>query len=285
MVTKNRYTLLEVEKRLATGNLPFSGITALGSTHLKITKPAFYIGVAMHAGSRVRPDIREALAVSSADQVREEDPHMDKFIAGLPIQLKSLDSRFEYDVNREYERGIYDEHKQSWGLNVWRRELTTKERERSLAKHQEFHELVDILLSYLLEQFKHVVVFDTHSYCYQREERRPWYDDPKPEINIGTKAVNHALFDPLIIKFKNELTKIEIDSRRIRVRENDIFFGGHLSRRLSREHHDNVLVLAQEFKKIFMDEWSGEVYVPKLTTLINGYQAAIEKLVADAFFA
>jgi len=44
-----------------------------------------------------------------------------------------------------------------------------------------------------------------------------------------------------------------------------------LSRRLSKEHNNKLLVLAIEFKKIFMDEWSGQVYEDILEDLAEQF--------------
>jgi len=281
---KKRYSLIDIEKRLRDNDLPFSGVTALGSSQFTISQPAFHAGVAMHAASRVRPELIDALAVSPEDRYREEDPYTDLFIQDFPIQIKSMDSRFEYDVNRDFEHAIYDEHKKTWGLRIWRRELTDEERKESLAKHQEFHDLMDIITDYLLRQNKYAVIFDIHSYCYQRERLNLWYEDEKPEINVGTKAVNRARFGPLIDSFMNDLKIIDIDNRSIRVLENAIFNGGFLSRRLSAEYYDHLLVLALEFKKIFMDEWSGKLYNEPFRKLIEGFRRAVEHLQASEYF-
>ena len=42
--------------------------------------------------------------------------------------------------------------------------------------------------------------------------------------------------------------------------ENEVFKGGYLARKLCARHYDHLAVFAIEFKKIFMDEWSGEFY-------------------------
>ena len=54
------------------------------------------------------------------------------------------------------------------------------------------------------------------------------------------------------------MTQISIEERLISVAENEIFKGGYLARRLCARNHDQLAVFAIEFKKIFMDEWSGE---------------------------
>ena len=71
-------------------------------------------------------------------------------------------------------------------------------RDRTLKKHQEFHDLVDLVIEYMLEQYNHLFVYDMHSYCYQRKKKQQWFEDSRPEINLGTVAVNRELFTPVI---------------------------------------------------------------------------------------
>jgi N-formylglutamate amidohydrolase len=70
-----------------------------------------------------------------------------------------------------------------------------------LEKHREFHKLLKMVCQYLLTQRSHALLFDIHSYCYQREEKQTWQEDERPEINIGTGAVNREIFE-LAIEYK-----------------------------------------------------------------------------------
>jgi hypothetical protein len=45
-----------------------------------------------------------------------------------------------------------------------------------------------------------------------------------------------------------------------------------------------VLVLALEYKKIFMDEWSGRVYPDILDVLVRDFQVAAGKIIRSEFF-
>jgi len=274
-----RYTLKEIEIRLDEDRLPFSGISKLGSTEFHFLKPSFHAGLVMHAGSRIRAGIKESLSVSRMGRFREEDPYLDAFIRAMPIQIIARDSRFEYDLNREPHRSIYPFDALKWGLKVWSREITQEEHERSLSKHQEFHDLVDLATLYMLRKNKYAVIFDMHSYCYQREEKQAWFKDPRPEINLGSKSVNKELFRKPIVSFLKDLSGSRIGNHSVRVAENEIFLGGYLSRRLSKVWYNNILVLALEYKKIFMDEWTGEVYKETLDQLVQDFRLASEKLI------
>ena len=279
MSALQRYSLQEIQKRLNEGSFPFSGISGQGSCEFHFDKPSFHAGVVMHAGSRIRPELSDALSVKKADRFREEDPYMDAFIRDFPIRIIALDSRFEYDLNREPHRAIYPFGQPKWGLKVWNRELTRDERMLSLRKHREFHDLVDLVTRYLLQQNRYALIFDLHSYCYQRKKQHTWFDDPKPEINLGTKPVNKKLFRKAIERFLEDLSGVRIENHPVRVAENEVFPGGYLSRRLSKEWYKSVLVLALEYKKIFMDECTGELYREILDTLVHSFRGASDNLV------
>jgi len=275
MDSEQKYSLQEFEKRLKNNDFPFEGITESGSAQFKFLKPSCYAGTAIHAGNRIRQELRDAVAVDPLDQYREEDPGTEKFIQHFPIQIIALDSRFEYDLNRSSDRAVYLTPDMAWGLTVWNCPLTAAEINTSLAKHHEFHRLMDMVTDFLVQQNNRAFIFDVHSYCYQREQRAPWYVDNKPVINLGTEAINQAIFGRSIKIFLDRLKEISVDGRLISVRENDVFKGGYLARRLCARNHDQLAVFAIEFKKIFMDEWSGEFYPAIFNDLVEKFSQAV----------
>jgi N-formylglutamate amidohydrolase len=274
-----QYSLKEIEEKLRNGELPFSGITELGSSEFHFEAPAFHAGVSMHSGHRVREEILAILAVSEEDRYREEDPYTERFIAHFPIRIHALDSRYEYELNRNPYRVLYDFDKPQWGRKVWKRKVREDEYQRSLLKHREFHALLEMVGRYLLEHYKHALLFDMHSYCYQREKKQSWQEDKRPEINIGTGTVNREIFGPAITCFKGHLGRTRILGQPLRIAENEIFSGGYLSRHLSRIYHERLLVLAIEYKKIFMDEWTGELYPDVLDKLVHDFNWAVDRAV------
>lgn len=275
MASEQKYSLQQIEQRLNNNDFPFEGITELGSAQFKFLEPAFYAGTAIHAGNRIREELQDVVAVDPTDQYREEDPGTEKFIQHFPIQIIALDSRFEYDLNRSSERAVYLTPDMAWGLTVWNRPLTEAEINISLAKHHEFHQLMDMVTDFLIRQNNRAFIFDVHSYCYQREERLPWYVDNKPVINLGTEAINKTIFSSSIKNFIDHLKEISVDGRLISVRENDVFKGGYLARRLCARDHDQLAVFAIEFKKIFMDEWSGEFFPAIFNDLVEKFSHAV----------
>lgn len=281
MDSEQRYSLQDIEHRLKNNDFPFEGITELGSAEFKFIESAFYAGTAIHAGNRIRNELQDIVAVSPADQLREEDPGTEKFIKNFPIQIIALDSRFEYDLNRSSDRAVYLTPDMAWGLTVWNRPLIEGEINISLAKHEEFHQLMDIVTDFLIRRNNHAFIFDVHSYCYQREERLPWFVDKKPVINLGTEAINQNIFSESIKNFLNHLSQISVDRRLISVAENEVFKGGYLARRLCARNHDQLAVFAIEFKKIFMDEWSGEFFPVILNDLVEKFSRAVSMFIDE----
>jgi len=279
MKTDKTFSLQDLKIKLNNEDYPIIGTTELGSSFVRFLRPANYAGIAMHAGSAIRKSLQKALQVKEADRYREEDPKTDNFLKNFPIQIIARDSRFEYDLNRERYRAIYTTPETTWGLKIWQRPLTEKEKSITLAKYDEFHKLVDILVEYLVLKNDFGTVFDLHSYNYQREERLPWYEDEKPDINIGTKSVNRQLFGDQVEEFISRLREITIQGRNISVAENEIFSGGHVARRLCKKYYNSLIVYAIEFKKIFMNEWTGEIYQPVLDELVDKFNRVVEESV------
>ena len=284
MKTPNHLSIREIERKLENNEFPFSGITLYGSIEFHFLQPSFYAGVAMHAGHLVRSGLDNVMLATEKDRFREEDPYTERFIKKFPIQIIGRDSRFEYDLNREAGRAICDHEENIWGIRVWKNELDREERNFSLIKHQEFHDLMDIVVEYLNRQNRYSVVFDMHSYCYRREVTISWYDDPRPEINIGTGAVNRTVFDRVIEDFKNHLSNMRIDGYPVRVAENEVFRGGYLAKRLSKAYPDRLLVLSLEYKKIFMDEVTGVLYNREFEVLTQCFNNVVHKIVESGFF-
>jgi len=57
-----------------------------------------------------------------------------------------------------------------------------------------------------------------------------------------------------------------------------------MARRLSQANYDRLLVLALEYKKIFMNELSGELFDDKLEKLILDFSAMVKNLTTSSFF-
>ena len=279
MNTLKRYELEEIRRRFREGGLPFSGISPLGSAEFHFREPARYLGVALHAGSRVRPGLRGVMAVSEEERHREEDLFTERFIRDFPLQLIARDSRFEYDLNWEEERAIYPAGEKKWGLRVWSRELTKDERAATLDKYREFHAILDMVVEFLRGTGFPVILFDMHAFRYRRESHVAWFDDDKPEVNLGTRSVNRDHFARLIDCFLEGVAGTKIGNHTIRVTENGLFPGGYLTRKYSAGDNRGVLVLAIEYKKLFMDEQTGQFREEIFATLWKNFVKTRDRII------
>lgn len=210
---------------------------------------------AIHAGRLLRPSLRAHVALDAAGRMREEDPHTET-IADIGVtRVVARHSRFEVDLNRPREAAVYRTPEDAWGLTVWREPLPVHELRRSRAAYDGFYRVMRELLGGMVERHGAAVVFDVHSYNHRRGGPSAPFDDPSlnPEINIGTGSLDMRRWGTLV----DEVTAC-LAARGHDVRGNVRFRGGHFPAWVHETFSGDVAVLALEFKKVFMDEWSGE---------------------------
>ncbi len=273
------FSLKEIERRLTAGGFPFRGRTKLDSAVFEFERPAFSAAVTLHASFRVREQLRPVFQLSAEERRREEDPFTDRFLAGFPFRITARDSRYEYDLNRNPQRAVYHT---AWGKKVWKRALTPKEKEPSLKKHAEFHRLMEIVAASLIREEGFGIVFDLHSFNYRREEDPEEIGRKKPDINIGTAASDRKAFGRIIEDLLQHLDGISVGGRKLRISENEIFKGGYLTRNLAARFPGRILVVAVEFKKIFMDERTGRLNKDLLEELAEQFSRAARAAVDNS---
>ncbi len=214
------------------------------------------VATALHDGHALRAEVAHLLALDEPTRLREEDPFTGPWTAVAPNRIVPRRSRFEVDLNRVRENAVYLRPDDAWGLQVWTTEPPARLVERSLADYDAFYRLLRELLSDLASRYSHFVVLDLHSYNHRRDGHAA---DPAahPEINVGTGSLDPDRWAGVVARFMGDLRAHDFLGRRLDVRENVRFPGGHLSRWVHREFPRSGCVLAVEVKKFFMDEWSG----------------------------
>lgn len=218
------------------------------------------IATAIHDGHIVRANIRELFLINEAGRLREEDPFTSSWVSITDNQVIGLNSRFELDLNRERNKAIYRKPEDAWGLEVWKETLSDELAAESLARYDQFYKHVKELLDYATEKHGCIIIYDLHTYNHKREgadgpEANP---NENPEVNIGTGNMNRTLWAPVVDSFINSLQAYNYRGRRLDVQENIKFKGGHFMRWIHDNYPDKACVLSIEFKKFFMDEWTGE---------------------------
>ncbi len=221
-----------------------------GGFTLKIAKYEPALSAAIHNGGNFREELVENCLLSQAERYYEEDPHTGSFIEKQPITLIGHDSRYEYDLNRITADCVYET---AWGKEIWKKPLSPDTIAESTEKHAQFYRIVSAVVEALVEDFGECIVYDMHSYNFKRHERTDL-----PVFNLGTSTVTDERWRPVINAWLDALTHIPVEGTEITAAENDIFQGKGFLAAHCHELYDNVLVLATEVKKVFMDELTGE---------------------------
>lgn len=232
--------------------------------HSEITRgPGPLIAAAIHDGHAVGMETLPHLALGPAERMREEDPFTGELTAVAPTRIVGLRSRFEVDLNRPPEGAVYRTPEHAWGLDVWQEGVVPDDvLGRSMALYDDFYAHVEALVEEKIREHGAVVVYDLHSYNHRRGgPDGPTADpDENPEVNIGTDSLDPR-WGGLVERFMDDLRE---GARRagmddLDVRENVKFQGGHFPRRLHERFGADACVIAIEFKKTFMNEWTGVV--------------------------
>ncbi|MBN2830049.1 MAG: N-formylglutamate amidohydrolase [Candidatus Cloacimonetes bacterium] len=225
---------------------------------------------AIHHGHYLRPEIADSMILSDADRKREEDPYTGFFTAFCPNRIIVQTSRFEVDLNRPHTRAIYQNPEDCWGLTLRDKPLTENEIANSLLEYDDFYRRVKMQFDELLSKFGRLIVLDLHSYNHHRLGPHAEFDDPKfnPEIILGTNNMPDENL-PFVDGLRDSITKQSFEDRSIDCRINIKFPGGHFSRWIHHIYGEKATAVAIEFKKTFMDEWSGELDFIKQQELRN----------------
>jgi hypothetical protein len=130
---------------------------------------------------------------------------------------------------------------------------------RSLQNYDRFYGAVYPFFRNLERRFGRFVVFDLHTYNHRRggPDAPPAEAAQNPEVNIGTATMDRKGWAPVVDRFMFQLYNYDFLGRHLDVRENVKFRGGHFSRWIHQTFSGTGCVLAIEFKKFFMDEWTG----------------------------
>ncbi len=260
--------------RLIQSGETFEAQTRDKSLVVKVERYVPYLCTAIHAGGRLREELQKKIALDEYQRWYEEDPHTDAFISSLPITIVGGDSRYEYDLNRRPIAAIYDT---AWGKDVWSKKLSPRDQSKSLRKHDNYYQILHALVTELERRFEACLVFDIHSYNWQRWDRQV------PLFNIGTARVDEARFGPYIKKWQNELEQIEVPNEPSVCAINDVFMGLGYNLEYISAHFQNTLVLATEVKKVYCNESSGEDFPDVVRLLQRKFKTAI--LQTAEFFA
>ncbi|MEO5611285.1 MAG: N-formylglutamate amidohydrolase [Sphingomicrobium sp.] len=224
--------------------------------------PGAVVATAIHDGHDLRPEVAQAMALDDAERLREEDPFTGQAIIDVPAHVIVHRSRFEFDLNRAADSAVYETAEQSWGLKVWHGDQVDPAlTRRSLAIHAEYYRSLVALLDGVAARRPRFLVIDVHSYNHRRDgpdgDATP--RDKAPDINIGTFSMPREQWAFLVDPLMQAMAEFDFNGRHLDVRENIAFQGkGEQTRFIHQRYPGRGCAIALEFKKFFMDEWTGE---------------------------
>lgn len=245
------------------------------------------LGTAIHSGHCMRPETLALTALSDSERLREEDPFTDYIIRDLSNRIVVHRSRFEVDLNRARDQAIYLKPEQSWGLSAWKATPPDDVIARSLSFHDDYYEMLALTLRQMEKRHGAFIVLDMHSYNHRRQgpQGLPTLPQDAPDINIGTFSMDRDRWRAVVDTLIAHLSGAVIDGRKLDVRENVAFQGrGEQTRFIHDTFPRTGCAIAIEFKKIFMDEWTGEPDRPALDalrSLVTSAAPVLEKVVGE----
>ena len=239
------------------------------------------VATAIHAGHDLRPAVASCTALDDATRLREEDPFTDLLTSVGGSTAVAHRSRFEVDLNRSRGEAVYQTPEDAWGLELWRETLPAEEIERSRDLYDDFYFELGRRLDTLAERGP-----SSCSTCIRTTtggtapiSRRPGRNEPRGQRRY--RCARPSALGPRRRRFLETLADQKVCGHRLDVRENVRFRGGELSRWVDRRYRGRGCALAIEFKKVFMDEWTGEPDQGHLEELRGALAVVVLALIED----
>ncbi len=250
---------------------------SISDMFLLVEAPGQLIATAIHNGHDVRPEVAEQLAISEADRLREEDPFTGLFAGVSDTRIVLNTSRFEVDLNRPRDNAIYKGQEDTWGHKVWKEIPSSEVIKRSLEKYDHFYSCARKIISDKIQRFGRILVFDLHSYNHMRNGPSGTPADPKanPDLNVGTGTMDRAKWALVVDTFIAELSSYNFMGRNLDVRENVKFKGANFPRWVHKSFPESGCALALEFKKFFMNEWTGKPDMKMIDSIKKALRAVV----------
>ena len=227
---------------------------------LKIEDYVHYVCGAVHDGHQFRKELWNNCLHSEYDRWYEEDPETKNMIKSHPIVIAGCDSRFEYDLNRFPEEAVFET---AWGKQLWKEPLKSEMKLKSLKKHENFYKVVQALINKLETKFKVCIVYDMHSYNWQR------WDREVPTWNLGTSNVDNVRFGNVIETWRSSLNQMKLPNQISSIAKiNDTFYGNGYFLRFITNTFENTLVLATEIAKVYCEEYQ-QIIFPEVVAAVE----------------
>ena len=218
------------------------------------------MATAIHAGHGLRRSIAALTALDDATRLREEDPFTDRLAAVGGTTVMVHRSRFEVDLNRPRDASVYQVPDDAWGLDLWRAPLPADD-----------VAAVPAAVRRLLLGAGAAAGRGGGAWAVRRvgpallqppPRRRRRAPAPVEREPGGQRRDRFArpgsLGSVSSTGSSDDLGRRKVAGHRLDVRENVRFRAASSAAGSTRGTTPAGCALAIEFKKVFMDEWTGE---------------------------
>jgi N-formylglutamate amidohydrolase len=230
---------------------------------------------AIHDGHKVRDELKGLFFIGEAARLREEDPFTAIWTNFSENHVIVHHSRFEVDINRPRDKAVYQNPEDAWGLEVSKDKLSPEILESSLKVYDDFYANAKVYFDDLFSQNGKIIVYDLHSYNYQREGIDTEADPiENPEINLGTQNMDRELWRPVIDTLLDCFRNFNFEDRNLDVRENVKFKGGYFGKWLFEQYGKAICPISIEVKKIFMDEHTGKGFEKTIDLISDMFESS-----------
>jgi len=253
----------------------FHAVATDYSFTIKIEEYVHYACAAVHDGHQFRKELWNNCLHTEYERWFEEDPETKNMVQSHPIVIAGMDSRFEYDLNRDPETAIY---KDAWGKQLWKEKLPEDMKTKSLDKHFHFYQVVHALMKKLEAKFGVCVIYDMHSYNWKR------WDREVPTWNLGTSNIDNNRFGESVEAWRKSLSEMQLPNGiQSTSKINDTFQGNGYFLKYITNTFKNTLVLATEIAKVYCDELDYRMYPEVVAAIENELQTRLPEH-ATAFY-
>ncbi len=230
---------------------PFSAVIKNGAFSIKVDRYIPAICTAVHSGTAFSDQLADKVQVDEQTRRQEEAPYTGDLLHSLPIVLRGLESRFQYDLNcppQESSKSVLQEKK------IWQRALSAKEISQNIEKHKSYYRVLHALLTVLEAKFSCCIIYDLSS--------PPSGNTITAEglFQIGTHYIEQGRYQPVLNHLKQRLLKTQLTNI-----SNSVSFDGGDSGKgyqatfINKKHPDS-LCIPLSIRKVYMDEKTGEPY-------------------------
>jgi len=253
---------------------------------MQIDESSPLIATATHDGHDVSPEYSRLTGLTDSERLMEEDPFTGGMAHMFASHIVARKSRFQVDLNRERTRAVYLKPEDAWGLKVWKADPPPEHLINDwLGEHDSFYDQMTEVIGNMLNAHPYLFVLDLHSYRHRWDPFNREVEEPQelnPDINLGMSniAEKHGdLFEPIAGVLERVLGCVEMPGRgMLDVRRDVRFKGANFCRWVNATFPGRVLCIAMEIKKIFMDEWTGELHEERYKALLDGLLKARQPL-------